>query len=122
MDTKRRRLVLSAGMIACHGQVQREGEVIHVIADRLEHLSDLSRSVGKRDKPFPTQHGRGDGATHPDSPDPAERAGCWPWRLSGTRPYAEHLCAGVGYSSASRASPSAIERAMFCFECSTIAL
>jgi len=46
---KQRRLVLTAGMIACHGRVQREGEVVHVITDRLEDLSDLLRSVGERD-------------------------------------------------------------------------
>ena len=50
---KQRRLVLSAGMIACHGKVQREGDVIHVVTDRLEDLSDLLRSVGDRDEPFP---------------------------------------------------------------------
>ena len=44
-----RRLVLSASMLACHGRVQREGEVVHVIADRLEELSGLLRSVGERD-------------------------------------------------------------------------
>ena len=33
-------------MLACHGRVQREGDVIHVIADRLEDLSDLLGSVG----------------------------------------------------------------------------
>ena len=60
-----RSLVLSAGMIACHGRVQREGEVIHVVTDRLEDLSGLLRSVGERDDPFPLTHGRGDGATHP---------------------------------------------------------
>ena len=47
---RQRRLVLSAGMLACHGRVQREGEVIHVVADRLEDLSDLLRSVGRRDR------------------------------------------------------------------------
>ena len=30
---RQRRLVMSAGMIACHGRVQREGEVTHVITD-----------------------------------------------------------------------------------------
>ena len=44
-----RRLVLSASMLACHGRVQREGEVVHVVADRLEDLSGLLRSVGERD-------------------------------------------------------------------------
>lgn len=46
---RQRRLVLTAGMIACHGRVQREGEVVHVVADRLEDLSDLLRSVAERD-------------------------------------------------------------------------
>ncbi len=50
---KQRRLVLTAGMIACHGRVQREGEVVHVITDRLEDLSDLLRSVGERDEAGP---------------------------------------------------------------------
>jgi error-prone DNA polymerase len=44
-----RRLVLSASMLACHGRVQREGEVLHVVADRLEDLSEMLRSVGERD-------------------------------------------------------------------------
>ena len=46
---RQRRLVLTAGMVACHGRVQREGEVVHVVADRLEDLSDLLRSVAGRD-------------------------------------------------------------------------
>ena len=45
---KQRRLVLSAGMIACHGRVQRDGEVIHDVTDTLEDLSDMLRSVGER--------------------------------------------------------------------------
>ena len=36
---RQRRLVLTASMLACRGKVQREGEVIHVVAD---HLTDLS--------------------------------------------------------------------------------
>ena len=44
-----RRLVLSAAMLACHGRVQREGEVVHVITERLEDLTDLLRSVGGRE-------------------------------------------------------------------------
>ena len=67
---KQRRLVLSASMIACHGRVQREGEVIHVVTDHLEDLSHLLRSVGERDEPFPIRHGRVDGATHPAGRDP----------------------------------------------------
>ncbi len=66
---KQRRLVLSAGMIACHGRVQREGEVVHVVTDHLEDLSGLLRSVGVRDEPFPITHGRSDGATYPAGRD-----------------------------------------------------
>ncbi len=75
---KQRRLVLSAGMIACHGRVQREGEVVHVVTDHLEDLSAMLRSVGERDEPFPIQHGRGDGATHPAGRDPRSGPGAGP--------------------------------------------
>jgi error-prone DNA polymerase len=57
-----RRVVLSASMLACRGKVQREGDVIHVVADRLIDLSDLLRTVGERDEAFPLPHGRGDEA------------------------------------------------------------
>jgi error-prone DNA polymerase len=72
---RQRRLVLSAGMIACHGRVQREGEVTHVITDRLEDLSELLRSVGERDEAVPIRHGRGDGATHPGARDLRDEPG-----------------------------------------------
>jgi error-prone DNA polymerase len=42
---RHRRIVLSAGLLACHGRVQREGEVLHVVADWLEDLSSLLRSI-----------------------------------------------------------------------------
>jgi error-prone DNA polymerase len=61
---RQRRLILSAGMVACHGRLQREGSVIHVITDRLEDLSDMLRSVGSREEAFPFRTGRGDEAKH----------------------------------------------------------
>jgi error-prone DNA polymerase len=64
-----RRLILSASMIACHGKLQREGGVTHIIADRLEDLSDLLRSIGARDEAFPLRTGRGDEAKHGGAPD-----------------------------------------------------
>ncbi|NIX77019.1 error-prone DNA polymerase [Microvirga terricola] len=70
---KQRRLILSAGMVACRGRVQREGEVIHVVAEHLIDLSDLLRSVGERGEPFPLPHGRGDEAITGGRPDPRER-------------------------------------------------
>ena len=43
-----RRTVLGASMMGVRGQVQREGDVIHVIAQRLDDLSPLLASVGSR--------------------------------------------------------------------------
>jgi error-prone DNA polymerase len=68
-----RTLVLSASMIACRGKLQREGEVIHVIAEHLTDLSGLLRRVGERDEEFPTPHGRGDEARHGSAPDSREK-------------------------------------------------
>ncbi len=71
---RQRRLVLSASMIACRGKLQREGEVIHVIAEHLTDLSDLLRGVGERDdEPFPLPHGRGDEAKHGSTPDSRDK-------------------------------------------------
>ena len=67
---RQRRLVLSASMLACRGKVQKEGEVIHVIADHLTDLSALLASVGRATAQFPLAHGRGDAVTHPNGDDP----------------------------------------------------
>ncbi|HWT13402.1 MAG TPA: error-prone DNA polymerase [Allosphingosinicella sp.] len=72
-----RRAVLSAAMMAVDGRVQKEGDVIHVIADRLEDESFLLRAVGERD--FPHRTGPGDGARG-GAPDP--RGGRTPPRLA----------------------------------------
>ncbi len=40
-----RQLVFLATMLGSHGIVQREGEVVHVIADRLEEMSGLLRMI-----------------------------------------------------------------------------
>jgi error-prone DNA polymerase len=82
---RQRRVVLSASMLKCRGRVQREGDVIHVVADQLEDLSSLLRSVGDRQQPFPIQRGRGDGVTHQNGPDPRE-AGSMAALLDARRP------------------------------------
>ena len=53
-----RRVVFTASMMGVEGKLQREGEVIHVIADRLIDLSAALRRVGERSVPLP--HGPGD--------------------------------------------------------------
>jgi error-prone DNA polymerase len=57
---KQRRVILGAGMIAVRGRIQREGKVVHLIAQRLTDLSSALASVGERDTAFPLPHGRGD--------------------------------------------------------------
>jgi error-prone DNA polymerase len=62
-----RRTVMSASMIGMVGRVQREGDVIHVICDRIEDHGGLLAQVG--DMAFPHRTGRGDGARHAGAPD-----------------------------------------------------
>jgi error-prone DNA polymerase len=71
---RQRRVVLSAGMMAVRGKIQREGEVVHLVAHHLTDLSDELASIGDRDGGFPLPHGRGDqirdgGSFGPDQRD-----------------------------------------------------
>jgi error-prone DNA polymerase len=61
---RQRRIILSARMMAVHGRIQREGEVVHLVAHRLTDLSSALASVGDRDVTFPLPHGRGDEFHH----------------------------------------------------------
>jgi error-prone DNA polymerase len=70
---KHRRIILSAGMIAVKGKVQREGEVVHLVAHSLTDLSAELGSVGDRNERFPLPHGRGD-EFHHGSPTPDPRS------------------------------------------------
>jgi error-prone DNA polymerase len=65
-----RTVVMSSAMISVVGKVQREGEVIHVIADHIRDYTDMLRQVGDIDLPRLTSPG--DGATHGASPDRGE--------------------------------------------------
>ncbi len=75
---RERRLILSASMMGCHGKVQREGQVIHVIADRLTDLSNLLREIGDRDLPFRVPRGRADEARGGGGPDERSTLGRTP--------------------------------------------
>jgi error-prone DNA polymerase len=71
---RQRRIVLSAGMMAVRGKIQREGAVVHLVAHHLADLSEELASVGERDGGFPLPHGRGDqirdgGSFSPDQRD-----------------------------------------------------
>src|ERR1700733_9442301 len=70
---KFRRVVMSASMIAVRGRIQREGEVVHLVAHRLVDLSAELARVGSRDAAFPLSHGRGGQVNPPGGgPDPRE--------------------------------------------------
>ncbi len=68
-----RRAILSAGVLAVRGRIQREGEVVHLVAQRVTDLSAELASVGEREASFPVPHGRGDQVRRGGSgPDPRE--------------------------------------------------
>ena len=62
-----RRTVMSSAMISVKGRVQREGSVIHIVADLIVDHTALLRRVGDIDLPRLTSPG--DGATHAGAPD-----------------------------------------------------
>jgi len=66
-----RRVILTSGMLSIRGRIQREGEVVHLVARHLADLSAELASVGEREGAFPLPHGRGDearnGGSVPDS-------------------------------------------------------
>ncbi|MGI8568852.1 MAG: error-prone DNA polymerase [Methylocella sp.] len=61
---KQRRIILSARMMAVNGRIQREGEVVHLVAQHLTDLSSALASVGDRDVTFLLPHGRSDKFHH----------------------------------------------------------
>ena len=62
-----RTTVMSAAMISVIGRVQREGAVIHVIADRIVDYTDMLRQLGEMELPRLTSPS--DGASGGGSPD-----------------------------------------------------
>ena len=62
-----RRQVMAASMIAIRGRLQKEGEVIHVIADRIADHDAMLRSIGRTG--FTVAPGRGDGVSNGGGPD-----------------------------------------------------
>ena len=57
---KFRRIVLGSGMLGVSGRLQREGEVVHIVARELFDLSADLLSVGQRDTPFRQPFARAD--------------------------------------------------------------
>ncbi|MCZ7454375.1 error-prone DNA polymerase [Rhizobium rhizogenes] len=61
---KRRRVVLGASMMAINGRIQREGEVVHLVAQQLLDLSGDLSGLADRDIDFKLPTGRGDEFAH----------------------------------------------------------
>lgn len=72
---KQRRIVHSSGLMAVHGYIQREGEVVHLVAHELADLSAELASIGNRDAAFPVPQGRSNGTKAGGGPDPRETLG-----------------------------------------------
>jgi len=56
MYEKYRRIILAAGMIAVHGKVQREGDVVHFVVHEMYDLSAELASIGNAQFPVPVMH------------------------------------------------------------------
>ena len=68
-----RRVIMSSGILAVRGRIQREGEVVHLVVRRFVDLSAELASAGGRETSFPLPHGRGDQVRDGGSgPDPRE--------------------------------------------------
>lgn len=79
---KRRRLVLGSSMMAINGRIQREGEVVHFVAQQLFDLSGDLVGAADRDTEFKLPTGRGDEFAHGGGPDPRDkRKLVVPWDL-----------------------------------------
>jgi len=84
-----RRQVMSASMIAMRGRLQKEGEVIHIICDRITDHDEMLRSIGRME--FTVAPGRGDGARNGGGPDPRDPSTDRDWaprgRTLSSRPF-----------------------------------
>src|SRR3546814_17670816 len=58
MFEENRRVVMGARLLGIYGQVQREGEVVHVIVKKLMNLSDVLDTLTQRDASFRSEERR----------------------------------------------------------------
>jgi error-prone DNA polymerase len=70
---KQRQVVHGAHMLAVEGRVQREGVVVHIVADKLIDLSEQLAGIGEAEENFQLPHGRGDEFHHGGGPDSRDR-------------------------------------------------
>ena len=72
---RRRRIVLGSSMMAINGKIQREGDVVHLVAQQVFDLSSDLSGLADRDTAFRLPAGRGDEFAHgsPGGPDSRDR-------------------------------------------------
>ena len=66
---KQRSIIFTAQMLGVEGRIQREGDVVHLIATQLFDLSADLASVGNVEGAFPITAARGDEVLHGGGPD-----------------------------------------------------
>ncbi|GAC1043881.1 error-prone DNA polymerase [Rhizobium sp. No.120] len=69
---RRRRVLLGSSMMAINGRIQREGEVVHLVAQQLFDLSGDLSGLADRDQSFTLPFTKADHFTHGGGPDPRE--------------------------------------------------
>ncbi|NEK56001.1 error-prone DNA polymerase, partial [Rhizobium leguminosarum] len=70
---KRRRVVLGSSMMAINGKIQREGDVVHLVAQQLFDLSGDLSGLADRDIDFKLPTGKGDEFAHGGGPDARDK-------------------------------------------------
>lgn len=56
-----RRSAMSVSTTAMRGRLQKEGEIIHIICDRIVDHDAMLRRIGRTDQPLPRNGGNGRG-------------------------------------------------------------
>jgi error-prone DNA polymerase len=98
-----RRLILSSSLLGVDGLVQREGDVVHLVARRLFDLSRLLASVGERELRMPA--GRGDEARSGGGGDARQAKG-----HDAHGPALSFRSQGIGHPRAIRVAPGGSEK------------
>lgn len=94
---RRRRVVLGSSMMAINGLIQREGDVVHPIAQQLFDLSSELLGLADCDEGFRLPAGRGDEFAHGSPGSGFARAGC--------REGARHFRSGSAYRHSESEEP-----------------
>jgi error-prone DNA polymerase len=68
-----RRIIYAAHMLLIDGKVQREGQVVHLVVQKLTDLSERLAAISEEEAPVPLPYGRGDEFHHGGGGSPDSR-------------------------------------------------